>query len=75
MQEGGRTYPLFNMSVFSVTRSPLSTAILTALTDAGIEAALIVLSLGLGMATVMRANTSSFRRPAESFASTLHEKK
>ena len=56
-----------------MTRSPFSTAILTAVTDSGMYGALTVLSLGLGIATVIRASTSSFRRPAESFASTLIE--
>ena len=54
-----------------MTRSPFSTTIFTALTEAGIVGSLIVLSLGLGMATVMRASTSSLRRPADNLASTL----
>jgi hypothetical protein len=65
------SHPLFNMSVFSVTRSPFSTTIFTAVTEAGMVGSLMVLSLGLGMATVMRASTSSLRRPADNFASTL----
>ena len=54
-----------------MTRSPFSTTIFTALTEAGMVGSLIVLSLGLGMATVIRASTSSLRRPADSLASTL----